>query len=263
MHKRAGPQTVAEPYPDVGIALSWQPLAAIGSMRFVPLALVALFLLPSMLPAASAEPAWGDAATAIIRPGASLGGYCTLNFVFADDAGNAYIGTAAHCTDDVGERVATSGLGAFGTVVYDSDLVAGTSPQNDFSLILIDAHLVARTHPAMIGHEGPTGVAQSADLAVGDRVDVYGYGMVVGSLAQTRARWGVLMDADAESYRENMPAVNGDSGAPLLHHETGKALGIISHYGINVPPTTDEGPLMTLVLDDLEAAGWQVRLVTV
>jgi hypothetical protein len=162
------------------------------------------------------------------------------------------VGTAAHCTERVGERVTVPGTGQIGTVVYDSDSVGSDV---DFTLIRIDDELVGRTNPQVRGFSGPTGSVAPAELQRGDLVDVFGYGVVVGSREQTRARRGVLMNWDATEYAINMPAVNGDSGGPILHSSTGKALGIVSRYGFfATPPSTDQGPLMTYVFRALADA---------
>ena len=212
----------------------------------------------------SRMPAWGGA-DAPLRPGSSLGGYCTFNFVFytpgtATKAPKAYIGTAGHCTDKVGEEAELTGTGVIGKVVYDSDLVKSTV---DFSLIEIDPAFVGKTNPEVLVHGGPKRVATVEDFAEGDQVDVHGYGIGVGETEQTRPRSGVLFSWSEKEYQANMPAVNGDSGAPLIHHETGAALGIISRYGFGVPPSTDLGPLMTWILEELDTAGFDVRLATV
>ena len=211
-------------------------------------------------------PAWGGA-DAPLRPGASLGGYCTFNFVFytpgtAKVAPKAYIGTAGHCTDKLGEEAELTETGIIGTVVYDSDLVKPATGV-DFSLIEIDPAFVGKTNPEVLVHGGPTRPATVEDFAVGDQVDVYGYGILVGETEQTRPRSGALFSWTEKEYQADMPAVNGDSGAPLIHHETGAALGIISRYGFTVPPSTDLGPLMTWILEELDTAGFDVRLATV
>jgi hypothetical protein len=211
----------------------------------------------------SRMPAWGGA-DAPLRPGSSLGGYCTFNFVFytpgtATKAPKAYIGTAGHCTDKLGEEAELAGVGVIGKVVYDSDL--SKSPV-DFSLIRISPSFVGQTNPEVLVHGGPTRVATAEDFAEGDQIDVYGYGMGVGENEQTRPRSGVLFSWSEKEYQADMPAVNGDSGAPLIHHETGAALGIISRYGLGVPPSTDLGPLMTWILEELDNAGFDVRLAT-
>lgn len=202
---------------------------------------------------------WGDLATATIRPGASLGGYCTYNFLFTDDRGNAFIGTAAHCTQHAERVVLGPGGPEIGTVVYDSD-----DSDLDFSLVLLDKDQVQNAHPQMFGWEGPTGTITSGEASTGDELTLYGYGVVLGDQEDTRPRNGVLMDEDGKHYRANMPAVNGDSGSPLLHASSGKAFGIVSHYGIlAVPPATDEGPILPFILDELHAAGFPVELATI
>ncbi len=212
----------------------------------------------------STSPKWGDADSPL-RPGASLGGYCTFNFVFytpgtAKKPPRAFIGTAGHCTDKLDERVEQPRLGEIGTVVYDSDLV---DSEVDFSLIEIDPDKVAQTNPEVLHWGGPTRSITLDDLAVGDRVDIYGYGIGVSATEQTRPRYGFLVAFNENEYQADMPAVNGDSGSPLIHHETGAALGIISRYGIGVPPSTDQGPLMPWIFEELAAAGFNVRLATV
>lgn len=190
-------------------------------------------------------------------------GYCTYNFAYytpgtAKAAPKAYIGTAGHCTDTLGERMRHPELGEIGTVVYDSDLVQ--SPV-DFSLVELDPAIVSKTNPTVLHWGGPTRVINEEDLAVGEQIDVYGYGVGVGINEATRPRYGYLVGFTENEYQADMPAVNGDSGAPLLHHQSGAALGIISRYGIEgVPPSTDMGPLMPWILEELGKAGFNVRL---
>ena len=215
------------------------------------------------------RPAFGPLSSPI-RPGSSMGG-CTYNYIFyelvyptpeiPEPIPDVFIGTAGHCTSEPGQRVSLPGLGQIGTVVYDSD-VAGKDV--DFSLIALDPERVAQTNPQMRGFEGPKGVATVSMLEVGDRVDVYGYGVVVGSLEETRPRFGLLTDWTDDEYVADMPAVNGDSGAPLLHDESGFALGIISRYGIDqTPPSTDVGPLVDWALREARAAGFDITLATI
>lgn len=162
-------------------------------------------------------------------------GGCTFNFDFYDgvleehEEPTGYVGTAAHCTDGVGEVVYLPKYGRVGTVVYDADDVCWGV---DFSLIEVDDGVVADTNPTMRGFDGPHGSVTVADLAVGDIVDQHGYGVVLGENDITRSRQGVLVNWDDDEYVVDGPFVNGDSGSPLLHDETGFALGIISRYGL-------------------------------
>lgn len=209
-------------------------------------------------------PAWGDE-SAPIRPGASLNGSCTFNFLFYDNAtADAYIGTAGHCTEQAGERATLPGVGEIGTVVYDSDEAKGADTAVDFTLIRLDPARVAEANPRMLGHDGPTGIFLPGESVLGEEVGLHGYGMVLGEQEATRDRSGVLITMDDRLYTADMPAVNGDSGSPLLHLDSGAAVGIISHYGIGaVPPSSDEGPTLTFILAELAKAGLFVQLATV
>jgi len=231
---------------------------------FAALLLIVTVLAPAAVATAEprtgedARPAFGDLGSPI-RPGASLGGYCTFNFIFydafleEDEQPVAYIGTAGHCTDDLSERVVLASFGEIGTVVYDSDLVDSGV---DFSLIEIDADLIGDTNPQMLGWDGPTGYATLADLQRGDIVDLHGYGLVLGQNDLTRDRQGLLVNWTDDEYVIDMPAVNGDSGSPILQDRTGYALGVVSRYGFAaIPPSTDTGPMLPWILRELDAAG--------
>jgi hypothetical protein len=101
-------------------------------------------------------------------------------------------------------------------------------------------------------------------LSTADRLDLYGTGMVFGDVPSTRHRAGVLTDWSRQEYAADLPSVNGDSGAPLLHFPTGRALGIVSRYGVTgLPASTDVGPLISWILRELRAAGFRVRLATI
>jgi hypothetical protein len=206
-------------------------------------------------------PAWGDLASATIRPGASLGGYCTFNFLFYGMNGSAYIGTAGHCTEEIGERVSLGDGDEIGTVVYDSDLIDHGS---DFSLMLLDVDQLHNSHPQMFRYNGPTGAIPASDLSAGDIIQLYGYGLLLGDNEESRARQGALVSWTDDEYDVDMPAVNGDSGSPLLH-ANGQAFGIVSRYGAaDGVPSTDSGPLMSYVFAGLAEAGYgDVVLATI
>ncbi len=193
-----------------------------------------------------------------IQPGAQVStpvGSCTLNFVFTD-ATNTYIGTAGHCAD-AGDRVSNAAAGLFGTVVFDEDGVT------DFALIRVDAGKVGLVSAGVRQWGGPTGVASTSTAAAGDTLALYGFGIGFGSAAQTRPREGVLLSYNGVEYRAETAAVNGDSGAPLLDLDDGKAVGIISHFDlVAAPPATDEGPTVDRIQARLAAAGFAVTLQT-
>ncbi len=194
-----------------------------------------------------------------IQPGDRLGGYCTLNFVFDGPGGEVYIGTAAHCIDDIGEVVSTAGFANFGIAVYDDDAVL------DFGLIQVKDSFKAHVLAEVIGHPGmPNGSTMSTETQRNDEVLFSGYGIGFDLTARTRQdRSGLLWSDTASTFKLNGPVVNGDSGGPILHAATGKALGIVSEYGIfSLPPTTDSGPTLQGILAKTAADGFPITLRT-
>lgn len=204
-------------------------------------------------------------------PYTELDTYCSWNWVFHDvvvqdeETGEwpepkAYIGTAAHCTDKVGQRVAAPGFDDFGVVVYDSDDV---NSGVDFALIQIDADKVDQVHPQMYGFEAPTGYVTADELEIGDVLSHHGYGLALGQNDFTRSRVGVVVNKSDREYVAETLAQLGDSGSPFGLLETGEAVGIVSRYGFfETPPATDVGPLLPWILDSLESAGFRVELAT-
>lgn len=220
-------------------------------------------LLTAVLVAATTIPSLGVAAAApaqtSIQPGAQIfvaEGTCTMNFVF-QRSGLTYIGTAGHCVK-LGERPTRSNGAEFGTVVYQENQ---QPPGIDFALIRVDSAFVSQVEPSVRTYGGPVGYTVASETASRDQLLFTGYGLGFGSLAATRDRTGILMSDDADEYVANLPAVNGDSGGPILHARTGKALGIISRF--NVPNSTDIGPTMPAILARVRGAGFTgLALVT-
>lgn len=173
-----------------------------------------------------------------IQPGDRVGspeGGCTLGFIFDGADGGTYAGIAGHCVE-VGQRVRTGGYGAFGTVVYDDDA------RQDFALIAVDDDKAGHVRPAVRGHPAaPTGYTSIADTAPGDVVRLSGYGAGFDLTSTTRERRvGILLWDTAREYCVDGPVLWGDSGGPVVHDATGKALGIVSR------------------LDPVDCPGWLV-----
>ena len=184
-----------------------------------------------------------------IQPGASHGGFCTLNFVFdglGANLGKVYIGTAAHCVEKVGEPVSVGSEPAFGKVAFIGN---ADTELTDYAFIEVDGKNVARVDPALKGHpEIPSGFTMPEDTAAGDLIQMSGYGIGFGETQQTQEqRQVVLQSDDAERYVLSGPSVNGDSGGPFVHIDTGKALGIVSRYGFG-DAATDVGPTVQGIL---------------
>ena len=212
---------------------------------------MARVLLAAWLLAGSLLAAMPARAETLIQPGAPING-CTMNFVFTDDSGAQYFGTAGHCVSGVGAGV---GLGEtrYGTVVwheFDERIVP-----NDFALVRIDQGLHALVDPTMRFWGGPTGVTHPADGDLGDLIGYHGYGIPFGSIGPARARVGVLQNDNAQEYTSVSPATFGDSGGPVLLLKTGQALGIATRFG-------GSGPTVAYVLERMRAQFPSLELVT-
>lgn len=201
-------------------------------------------ILPALL-VVGLVPATSSAAPAQvqIQPGARIStpiGGCTTNFVYTDDAANLYIGTAGHC-GSVGMRVNSADGNSFGEIIFSENAY----PVSDFALILIDPEDVASVSPAMRYWGGPTGMTIAEDVEQGDLILSYGYGVGFGSTEQTRRRAGLLTLYRVTDYSGLIAGTPGDSGGPIVHAETGKALGIINVLKLGAPQggTTVENAL--------------------
>lgn len=185
--------------------------------RLLPVA--ALLALIAPLPA--------DAAVTVvqIQPGASIStpiGGCTLNFVYEDQFGVTYIGTAGHCAN-VGHRIKSGNGTEFGTVVFSENAY----PINDFALIRIDEEDLPLVSPAMRYWGGPTGLFEFGEGQRNDPVLAYGYGLGYGTTEYTRRRIGLLQTMNTQRYQAALNCIFGDSGGPVVHGPTGKAMGVI------------------------------------
>ncbi len=219
----------------------------------------------SVLAMVNAAPG-ATAATDPIQPGdeifSPVGG-CTLNFIYdgtGAQAGKVFGGTAAHCVSKIGEPVELGSGEAFGRValIGDEDSTVG-----DYAFIEILPEFVARVSPAMKGSPSyPTGVTTASETAVGDTTQFSGYGVGFGltSLTQER-RIGVLTGDNAERHQVLGTLIFGDSGGPIVHIPTGKALGIVSRLCFGV--CEEEGPTVEGLLAKAAARGFTVTLRTV
>jgi len=224
----------------------------------------------------------GAAVVAPIQPGANIGDFspqscidpnvcigCTLNFVFSDAADRLFIGTAGHCTTHVGQQIVLVGDGStIGEVTfretgaYASDLEVLMDPVGwagyvtndiDFALIAIDPERYSEVSPAVRGWGGPTGVAEPSETEAGQLILQFGQGHGIRD-TPLQARQGVLIDHDEEMFEFAMPVSGGDSGSPVIHAATGKALGHVHgfHNGSSLPR----------ILRVLAEAGYDLEIVT-
>lgn len=222
-------------------------------------------LLTALLTWVAARPA--PAATPI-QPGAFMaaGGGCTMNFVFDGIGGLAgskvYVGTAGHCVSAVGDPVIDGDGAVWGRVAF----IGGTSleAESDFAFIEVLSEHLFRVDPSMKGHPGyPTGVTSFNETTLGDLLQFSGYGSLVEYTAFTREqRIGILTDDYPTLYGSLDAALPGDSGGPVVHIPTGKALGIVSQVCAplcgSLSPSI--GPTVQGMIDQAAEAGFFVAL---
>ena len=226
-------------------------------------------------PAATASTAavdtWAPAATADLHPGVQTytrEGQCTANFVFTDDAGNVYLGQAAHCsgtgaaTDTNGCTAGTLPLGTAvtfneggslisegtvlgrGTLTYSSwntmqalgESDANTCAYNDLALVKVAAADVAKVNPTVPFWGGPVGINTTGTVA-GDKVYSYGNSSLRFGRTELSPKTGVSLGQDAADggwthplYTAS-PGIPGDSGSAFLD-ANGNALCTLSTLGL-------------------------------
>ena len=208
------------------------------------------------------------AATDPLQPGdymeSSVGG-CTLNFMYVGTApwnnGRVYLGTAAHCVKGVGEVIVDERGQAFGRVAYKGNENAAAA---DFAFIEVFGNHVGRVSPRVKGHASypRAGFTEPRQTGFGDQLKASGYGVGFSLTNVTRERRpAVLNFDDASTYGATGPFIFGDSGGPVVHSRTGRALGIVSR--LCVGNCTQIGPTVQGILARAHAAGFALRLVTV
>ncbi|MBA3328974.1 MAG: hypothetical protein H0T43_11805 [Solirubrobacterales bacterium] len=213
-------------------------------------AVLALLALPSSASAAGT-----------LQPGAFMEtdvGQCTLSFAFTG-SGGTYFSTAAHCTEAANQVVRDMDGDRFGTVALRGDPDVNAE---DYAFILVDTEDLARVSPQVKGSpQYPTGVTTPGLTSFGDTIQLSGFGLPFRPLALTRERRNALMGNDTETTYDIIgPALQGDSGGPVVHIRTGRALGIVSRLCIGV--CTAEGPTVQGALAKARARGLTLSIRT-
>ena len=220
--------------------------------------------------------AYAPAATAKIHPGVMMytdGAQCTANFVFADGAGNTYVGYAAHCagtgaaTDTngcdtkslpLGTKVTFNEGGSLidegtqvgtGTLAYSSWLTmqrvnetnANACDYNDLALVKVDAPYVNDVNPSIPFWGGPTGL-NTAGSQAGDKLYTYGNSSLRAGVSQLSPHVGVSLGDDSNGWTHALysvtPGVPGDSGSAFVD-ANGKAIGVLSTIGLAPLPASN------------------------
>ena len=226
-------------------------------MRWVGAAAIAACLLSFVAPAAQAAPG------PLIQPGEfmdSEGTLCTMSFIYSGTGGETYAGTAAHCVPEgIGADVALSDGTVFGDVAAIGNEGA---TETDWAIIRVRSAHLGRVSPAMKGHPTvPRGVATPGETAFGDQVLQSGYGTGFEFTALTREqRVSVLTYDDQQLFTALGASIFGDSGGPMVHKPTGKALGVVSRLCIGTCEM--EGPTVHGILAQARAKGLTLTLRT-
>ncbi len=208
-------------------------------------------------------------------------GACTLGFVFdgtGAKAGNVYFSTAAHCVDHLEEDVRLID----GTIIGDVKVIGATAPEGqipptaqDWAFIQVRDQYEGNVRGAVRGlPSAPTGYTTPSQTNQFDLVRFSGYGLGYEFLALTReSRVGLMGTDNSETYDLIGLDINGDSGGPIVHDATGKALGLVSRgcgYGIlpigvlcTDPIATSLGPTVQGILAKAAAKSFTVHLRTV
>jgi hypothetical protein len=152
---------------------------------------------------------------------------CTANFIFTDGS-SQYVGTARHCTDNVGQEVTmqvdTTTIAVVGTV---AKMTSGDGvPGNDWALIKIDPTVASKwgVSPAMPVIGGPQGVYTDCGPTP---VFHYGHGYGV-AVAQGKVEGGIATNVYDDGYGWTGFGAPGDSGSPVLTAD-GLAAGDFTH----------------------------------
>lgn len=160
---------------------------------------------------------------------------CTGNFIFASGS-TRYLGTAAHCTDKVGDtviiQVDTTTLVEVGKVAKRTST---EEPGADAAIITIDPAVAAKwgINPAMPFLGGPQGVYTGCE-PTGVKSYGHGYGVAVG---QGKPNLGVATVWYDDGYGWNGTGLPGDSGSGVLTAD-GQAAGNLTHLIIYDPAYT-------------------------
>jgi hypothetical protein len=221
----------------------------------VPVLLGWLAIGVTTTPDAQAVPAWAPAASAAIHPGVQTftnGAQCTANFVFFD-AGNVYIGQAAHCSGTggntetngctsgslpIGTPVTVTGASKPGVMVYNSWLTMqqkhetdpDTCQYNDLALVRLDNADIGKVNPSVPYWGGPVGL-DAVGTMTGDSAYSYGNSELRLGLDQLSPKRGVSLGDEGSGWSHNVytvtPGIPGDSGSAFLD-SSGNALGVLS-----------------------------------
>lgn len=193
------------------------------------------------------------------EPGVSAAGCivspagCTANFIFTDSS-SKYVGTAAHCTDKVGDtvimQVDSTTLAEVGTVAKRT---GQEEPGQDFALIRIFDEVASKwgVNPRVPVWGGPNGIYTGCDPKM---VGHYGHGYGV-AVAQGKPEGGLATNWHDDGYGWAGAGAPGDSGSPVVLAGSGEAAGNLTHLIIYDPDYVGSTLAGTRITEILRFAG--------
>jgi hypothetical protein len=185
---------------------------------------------------------------------------CTLGFVVTSGA-DTYFLTAAHCVEVPSEVSIGDGTVIGDAVAEGSSIDDPPEAANDWALVRVRPHLVSSVVPTVRGGGTPSGVALAGETGFGDLIKHSGYGIPWEITNLTREqRYGVLWGQDAQTWTSIGTDSFGDSGGPVMHVETGRALGLVSRLCLGT--CTSVGPTIEGIFAEASVLGYQLTLRT-
>jgi hypothetical protein len=178
---------------------------------------------------------------------------CTANFVFSG-GGSYYVGTASHCTDQVGQpvvmQVDPTTLAEVGTVAKRTST---QEPGRDFALIALYPDIVAKwgVNPAIPVIGGPNGIYTGCG-PVG--VEHYGHGYGV-AVSQGKPEGGLATNWNNDGYGWTGFGAPGDSGSPVIVSGSGQAAGNFTHLIVDLGDYPGSDLAGTRITSILQFAG--------
>jgi hypothetical protein len=220
------------------------------------LAGLAIVLISALLPLRTAD-------AASIQPGDYMRDGdkgCTLGFVVTSGA-ETYFLTAAHCVTVPSEVTLSDGT-VLGDAVAEGNAVdVPFNEADDWALVQVRPHLVPSVVPTIRGGGAPSGVAVAGETRLGDLIKHSGYGTPWDMTPLTREqRWGVLLTQDSARWMSIGLDTFGDSGGPVVHVGTGKALGLVSRVCFGT--CTSVGPTIEGIFAQAASLGYPLVLRT-
>lgn len=196
-------------------------------------------------------------------------GQCTAGFVVdgtGRQAGRVFVLTAAHCSETVGDRAGTPDGERLGEVVQRGfpDLVASGARGDDWALIEVDAERRGDVSAALVGHPGlpSPGFLGTSGWCPGDGVTTSGWGSPFEVSATTRERRpGALVAHGPRTWGALAPMFFGDSGGPVVHSPSGRAIGLVSGLGGSETVNGSvDGPSLVGIFGALRERGISARV---